>query len=76
VVLDLVLSRQPEPRLLNVVHPQPVAWNEVIKLVNDATGKNLSTVPYAKWLAMLEDSEQKSRSEAQILHDVVSQLCL
>ncbi|KAI0085165.1 hypothetical protein BDY19DRAFT_909277 [Irpex rosettiformis] len=68
VVLDLVLTRQLEPRLLNVVHPRPIAWDEVFKLIKDEIGVNLPTIPYADWLAKLEAHD--GETSAKTLQDI------
>lgn len=53
-VLNLVLSRESPPDVLNVVHPRPARWTEVFGTINDALGAQLPFVPYAQWLAKLE----------------------
>lgn len=74
IVLDLVLSRQPEPRLVNVVHPQPTPWDTIIKQINNFAGANLPTIPYAEWLNKLEAHGKDSSS--QILVTIVSRAAL
>lgn len=70
IILDLVVLPQPEPPLVNVVHPRPIAWDTVFKLINDAIGANLPAVPYAEWLSKLEAHDKDSST--QTLQKIVS----
>lgn len=60
--------------MINVVHPRPVSWDHILKLINDALGAQLPMVPYGDWLAKLEALNQNPSS--QILADFVSILSI
>lgn len=70
IVRDIVVSKEPVPKTVNVSHPRPVLWNEVFKLINDALGAHLPMVPYAQWLEKVEALNQNPTP--QTLEDVVS----
>ena len=54
--VDLVLSEGSLPTTLNLVHPHPVKWQDVVRSLNSALGKHpLDVIPYADWLAKVED---------------------
>ena len=73
-MLDLVLSRQPEPRLINVVHPRPTSWDTIIKQLNDATGANLPIIPYTEWFTKVEAHGKDSSSQTSVT--IVSPIAL
>lgn len=54
IVRDMVVSDHKAPTVLNVVHPRPVQWDHVMRLINDAMDAQLPMVPYRDWLAKLE----------------------
>lgn len=53
-VTDLMLSPDPAPALVNVVHPQPVPWTVVLGAIDHALSAQLPLIPYAQWFAKLE----------------------
>lgn len=53
-MVELILSSDRAPDLLNVVHPRPALWSDVLGAINSALGTQLPSVPYAQWLAKLE----------------------
>ena len=71
-VLDLVVSDESAPSVVNVVHPRPVPWSTVLKGVRGALRSPIPLVPYHEWLAKLEEAALQPTS-AQ-LEAVVSQL--
>lgn len=54
-VRDVVVSAEPLPPLLNVVHPYPVPWHAVMADLKAAIGSDLPIVPYSEWLKSLEE---------------------
>jgi hypothetical protein len=53
-ILDLVLSTEEPPKLLNVVHPHAVTWRETFDAINSALGQNLPFVPYTDWVEQVK----------------------
>ncbi len=69
-VLDLSLNAEAEP-ILNLVHPRPVRWWEIINWVRDALDKTFSgdgmdelpIISPREWLAALEERAEAPSSE-------------
>ncbi|KAG6871961.1 hypothetical protein C0995_014472 [Termitomyces sp. Mi166 len=65
-IVDIVLCplSNPLPRVLNVVHPQPVQqtaiMNGVVIAVKDVLGVQLQTVPFDQWLSSIEAQADKA----------------
>jgi hypothetical protein len=53
-ILDLVMSTEEPPKLLNVVHPHAVTWRETFDAINSALGQNLPFVPYTDWVEQVK----------------------
>lgn len=60
-ILDVAFAREQPPFALNLVHPRPVAWNDVITAVANALikqkkleNKPLRVVPFHGWFSLLE----------------------
>lgn len=53
-VRDAVVATERLPTVLNVVHPRPVPWKEVVKDLNAALGGKLEVVPFGEWLKAVE----------------------
>ncbi|KAI0698146.1 hypothetical protein BC835DRAFT_1413279 [Cytidiella melzeri] len=68
IVRDLVLSEQRVSQVVNVLHPRPVLWDHVFRLINDALDARLPIVPYAQWLEKLESANQNPTPK--VLEDV------
>ncbi|KAF7798276.1 hypothetical protein EIP86_009494 [Pleurotus ostreatoroseus] len=51
---DLVFTTNAPPRLVNVVHPDPVTWRHVFEAINSSLDADLPFVPMAQWLGKLE----------------------
>lgn len=47
-------------RYLHIVHPRPVQWNDIIKIISRKVGVQL--VPYDAWLGRLEESSDTSNA--------------
>lgn len=67
-----MLTNDPLPNVVNVVHPHPVSWNDVFTAVKGALGNRLPLVPYADWLEKLE--ARATDATARDLNEVVSVL--
>ncbi|KAF8899601.1 hypothetical protein CPB84DRAFT_1847624 [Gymnopilus junonius] len=80
-VLDLVFFDEAYPRAINVLHPKPVHWNDIMSHIADALAKEKQTspspfVPFSEWISLLEDraksgSQEKDYSQVPAikLHD-------
>lgn len=62
-VADFVLTPTALPEVVNVVHPRPVPWDDVIQGVNHALAKELPVVPFGEWLKAVEKVEVEGRAE-------------
>ncbi|KAF7794887.1 hypothetical protein EIP86_006030 [Pleurotus ostreatoroseus] len=62
-VVDVILTTGPLPRLLNVIHPHPVAWRDIFNAINKASGASLPFVPYSEWLTRLEEVATQETSQ-------------
>ncbi|KAH0578600.1 hypothetical protein H2248_003740 [Termitomyces sp. 'cryptogamus'] len=64
-IIDIALHPLPNslPRVLNVVHPQPIELsvivNGVVSAINDVLGIQLRTVPFDRWLSLIEAQADK-----------------
>lgn len=71
-VVDLVLSSKSLPEVINLVHPRPIPWTVVFSSINNALGSHLLAVPFAEWLAKLE--ERAADATAHDSDDIVGLL--
>lgn len=71
-ICDLVLSQEQPPLLLNVVHPRPVLWDDILKSVSAELAADLPLVPYAVWFTKL--SALASEASIEQMREVVSRL--
>ena len=71
IIVDLVLSDDKLPLLLNVVHPTRAPWEDVIKGVNVAARADLPFISYKQWLTRLEEFAAQSGSQ-ELLEKIVS----
>ena len=57
-VRDVVLSvtKNPDPLLVNFVHPRPVSWKTVFQAISDALPQKLPLVPFSDWLAKVDEA--------------------
>ena len=72
-VVDVILTTGPLPRLLNVIHPHPVAWRDIFNAINKASGASLPFVPYSEWLTRLEEVATQETSQ-EVFEQIVSHL--
>ena len=74
-ILDIALGEDEPPLTINVVHPRPVEWEELMKPISDAlfakniTAKLLPLVPSAEWYHRL-DKHAINANEEKIKHVV------
>ncbi|KAF5371510.1 hypothetical protein D9615_009619 [Tricholomella constricta] len=58
VIVDVALGSVIPPVALNVVHPRPVEWKQVITsiqvAIKDVLGRDLEVVPFSEWLSAVE----------------------
>ena len=80
VILDIAFGKERPPIALNLVHPRPVDWKDVMIPVGKAVTKqqNLGTnalrsVSFQEWFSLIE-KRGKSASEDD-MRDVVSPSC-
>jgi hypothetical protein len=68
--VDVVFSQEWLPVALNMVHPQPVAWNSVIFALKDAVmdklSKNLEIVSFHEWFSRLTSRAEHANEQDMI----------
>ncbi|THG96855.1 hypothetical protein EW026_g5054 [Hermanssonia centrifuga] len=52
--VDLLFSKSELPTLVNMIHPRPVAWEDIINAINQSIGTTLSVVSLDEWVDALE----------------------
>lgn len=73
-MLDLVSNAKVEP-IVNIIHPKPVSWSDVILWVRGALASTLGAqqlpvIPARDWLQLLEDRSRAASSDD--LRNIVS----
>ena len=63
---DLVVSSDQLPALVNVVHPRPIHWRDVIENINSSLDQPLKIVPFEDWLKAVESNPSRGDSEELI----------
>ncbi|KAF8655498.1 hypothetical protein AX16_003028 [Volvariella volvacea WC 439] len=59
-IRDVIFSRKEPPKTINVVHPHPIPWDDVIGYINDAlvdqgvVKPRLPVIPFEDWVDRLE----------------------
>lgn len=56
VMVDLVLTQESLPRVLNLVHPRPVVWRTLMQDIIKSIGVPLAIIPWAEWTAKVEEA--------------------
>ena len=56
----LTVTDYPDPPLANLVHPRPVSWDSVFQGISGALPTPLPLIPFAQWLAKVEQASQDS----------------
>lgn len=75
-ILDVAWSPEPSTFALNLVHPRPISWNQMLSFINEAmvtegvVGSRIPTIPYQAWCNLLE--KHAAESSEDVLKDVVS----
>ncbi|KAL6302718.1 hypothetical protein BKA93DRAFT_736353 [Sparassis latifolia] len=60
--VDAILHPQP-PECINVVHPRPVLWPQILSAVNNELGLNLPVVPLEDWVSKLESTAEDASAK-------------
>lgn len=58
--VDLALTEEPLPRVLNLVHTRPVAWRTVLEYLNKCMAAPLAIISFEEWLSKVEDAANQS----------------
>lgn len=66
-IIDVAFAKDRPPTALNLVHPRPVKWNDVILPVGEAVARQrklglLRVIPFQEWFSLVE-KHAKSASE-------------
>ncbi|KAG6847388.1 hypothetical protein H0H93_008505, partial [Arthromyces matolae] len=62
-IIDIAFSPNQLPSAVNLVHPRPVQWNDVINALKDVLEKkhgSLRVVSFTEWFALLEKRSKNS----------------
>ncbi|KAG5652629.1 putative NRPS-like protein biosynthetic cluster [Sphagnurus paluster] len=73
-ILDIALSHKVLPPILNLVHPRPVEWSDVIlgiqKAIKEVLKHDLKVVPCGNWVSALE--AHANTATAETMDSIVS----
>lgn len=61
--VDWIVTPDPLPFLVNVVHPRPTTWNAVLKAVGEVVETKMTTVPLNDWIGQLEERSPNATLE-------------
>ena len=61
--VDFLVSREPLPELVNLVHPHAVPWSTVIHNINEQLATPLPIIPFQEWVAKLEAVSDNATAE-------------
>ncbi|EPQ57834.1 acetyl-CoA synthetase-like protein [Gloeophyllum trabeum ATCC 11539] len=65
-VLDVGLAAGEPPLAVNVVHPRPVKWTDIMEVIRKALGhssKSLALVSFSEWVTRLEKRAAKAETD-------------
>src|ERR1700734_738249 len=71
-IIELAFHNQRLPPVLNIVHPRPIEWNTIIKLINDGLvlQKKIATplplVSFQEWFSNLEGPTQSADQAVEL----------
>ncbi|KAL1718580.1 hypothetical protein EV715DRAFT_200967 [Schizophyllum commune] len=69
ITTDLMFSKTPLPPSLNVAHPRPIPWSQMIKYVRVSlrrtTHQDLRIIPFHEWMLRLEAAALQSSVDAR-----------
>ena len=69
IMADLMFSKTPLPPSLNVAHPRPIPWSQMIKYVQVSlkrvTYRDLRIIPFHEWMLRLEAAALQSSVDAR-----------
>lgn len=69
--IDLLFPDAQLPQLVNVVHPRPTSWSEILNGLSSELG-NLPIIPLTEWVSRLE--AKSTHAGAHDINDVVCQM--
>ncbi|KAI5828372.1 NAD(P)-binding protein [Schizophyllum commune Tattone D] len=73
IMADLMFSKTPLPPSLNVAHPRPIPWSQMIKYVRVSlkrmTHRDLRIIPFHEWMLRLEAAALQSSVDARDSRD-------
>ena len=72
VILDIAFRKERPPIALNLVHPRPVYWTDVMTPIGEAVARHqnlgtntLRTVSFQEWFSLVEN-RAKSASDGDV----------
>ena len=68
--VDLLVSQETLPAVVNLVHPRAVAWKEVMHDINNQLDAPLPIIPFGDWVTKLEAVAEAA--DAKQLETIVS----
>ena len=69
--IDLLFRDAQLPQLVNVVHPRPTSWSEILNGLSSELG-NLPIIPLTEWVGRLE--ARSTHAGAHDIDDVVRRM--
>ncbi|KAL1660005.1 hypothetical protein GGF50DRAFT_130616 [Schizophyllum commune] len=73
IMADLMFSKTPLPPSLNVAHPRPILWSQMIKYVRVSlkrmAHRDLRIIPFHEWMLRLEAAALQSSVDARDSRD-------
>lgn len=54
VYVDLIVTGNELPRLVNLVHPQPAGWEVIMKGIQSVQERDLPSISLERWVKELE----------------------
>lgn len=78
IVLDVTFAKDPPPAALNVVHPRPVPWNQIMHAISDAlyarstTKDRMPLVSLGEWVERVEDHLKNANGRKLNINDIVN----
>lgn len=69
LALDLMLSDERLPEVINVVHPRPITWKMTIQCIQTALDSHLPLISLEDWVSRL--AEQAVNATPKTLEEIV-----
>jgi thioester reductase-like protein len=71
VIIDLANYTESYPQALNIINPQPITWNDMVRNIQQAMqlecGIHLPLIPYEDWFSALEHSASSVQDTKDII---------